>query len=291
MKTIKLETDPIEKLYAGLARDAEQEVFNYRKPPRRFRASEAADCRRKIWYRLAGFIPEPAPPWLSLVADSGNFHHDYSRKMANHYGVGFSGFTENAEGGLDEEPTTVAPVEYAGRSFDVSARADAGLDLGLRTLATVEIKSMSHFAYDKVSRAFQAGGEEKALDTVNADSPYYIWQGNATALAKGLDFVYLLLVNRSSNRIGLFSGETAKPHEWKPLEGRRSGLVWEVETADKENVMAKFADIDAALEKGSPPQPDYADGATACNQCPFWYACWGAKKKPKAEYPVPGVMK
>ncbi len=289
MRLVKLETDPITKVYSGLASEAESVVREYRRPARRFRASETSDCRRKVWYRLAGFIPEPTPPWLGLVSDSGQFHHDYARHVGNHYGMGLTGFTEE-DGKQTEDPYVVRTFEHDGRTFSVSARRDAGIDLGLDTPAVVEIKSMSQFDFQNLQSAFSTGGEEKVLERVLAEHPNYAWQGNTTAMVMEWRYVYLWLVGRSGNNLGLHSGYGGKAHEWRPLADRHvGGVVWEVEEQDRGNILQKLADVDRALEEGSPPAPDYTDGSRACNQCPFWYACHGKRKR--ANYPIPGVVK
>jgi hypothetical protein len=288
VKLVKLETDPITKVYAGLAAEAEDSVRNYRRPARRFRASETADCRRKLWYRLAGFIPEPTQPWLSLVGDSGQFHHDYARHVGNHYGMGLTGFTE--EGGKQtEDPYVVRTFTYDGRTFDISARMDAGIDLGFDTPAVVEIKSMSQFDFQAVQQAFVSGGEEKVMEKLTEDHPNYQWQGNTTAMVREWKYVYLWCVGRSNNSLGLSDAGFGKAHEWAPLAGRHvGGAVWEVEDKDRENILQKLADVDRTLEDGTPPPPDYTDGSKPCNQCAFWVYCHGKKKR--AKYPIAGVM-
>ena len=291
MKAIKLQNDPIEKVYVGLAAEEVAKVKDYRRPPVRFRASEVSQCRRRIWYRLAGFRPTPDQPWLRLVAEAGGMYHDYVRYLCNHFGVGLTGFKQ--EGSKQtEDKYIVGEFNYDGQDFKIAAQADAGikLDVGGREIeATVEIKSMSFFDYDKLNSAYKRGGEEAVLEKTKEIHINYLWQGIATALVKGIDHVYLLLVGRSGNNLGVSDSPVVPQGTWDPLAGtRRGGVVFEVEPDDRDNLLQKLADISRALEQGDPPAPDFVTGSTDCNQCGFWRLCHG-KVKTKGLYPVPGV--
>jgi CRISPR/Cas system-associated exonuclease Cas4 (RecB family) len=287
MKLVDLERDPIWKVYEGLAAEAVEKVKTYRSPPRRFRASEMAKCRRQIWYRVAGFTPQPDEQWLRTVAESGDMHHQYVRQLGNYFGMGLTGFTQAPDGTQIEDKYVVRSFKWDGQDFDMSAQADAGMELFAPEDTVVEIKSMSHFAFDKINRAFIKGGQPAMLEVLHEEHENYIWQGNVTAMLLDKKYVYLFLVGRANNSVGVADVAPAKLGTWDPLRGKRAGgVVWEVEQADKENILQKAADIKRDLLNGEPPPPEYVDGSRECRQCPAYYLCHGAKKG----YPVPGVV-
>jgi len=296
VKLVKPVVDPIWKIYAGIAAEQEQEVRRYKRPPMRFRASETSQCRRRIWFRLGGFLPTPSEPWLRLVAESGTMHHEYVRYLYNAFGVGLTGFTEDAEGKQKEDKYIVRTFEYDGLKFDVSAQADAGVEIEVvedgetKTVvaAVVEIKSMSQYKYQELNNAYKKGAEV-VLEKLQNDYQGYVWQGNTTAMVKGLEYVYLVVVGRSGMELGLANVPMANRSKWDPLRGDRSGgALWKVEDVDRENILAKLADIARLLEAGDKPAADYTDGSDECKQCAFWYLCHGAKKGGK--YPIEGLQ-
>lgn len=290
MKPIDIGRDPIWKVYEGLAAEAEQDVRHYRKGPRRFRASETADCRRKLWYRLAGFIPEPKEPWLSLVSDSGNFHHDYARQLMDHYGMGLTGVTFNLDGTQDEDPYAVREFLVDDTRFAISCRPDGFIDIGLDEPAVLEIKSMTGYKHGKVEAAYKRGGNEAVLEYLREEKQSYIYQGTATAMIKEAKYVYLMLVDRNLNSLGLTTNRFGKPGTWTPLDGERvGGAVWQVEESDQEALLYKLADVTDALTEGEPPAPEYTASSNECKQCPFFVYCHG--KKRNMEYPIKGVLR
>lgn len=282
--------DPVWKVYEKLAEDAEHNVRHFQKGAKRFRASEVADCRRKIWYRVGGFVPQPKEPWLELVADSGNMHHDYAREIGNWAGMGITGF-EVVDGKQVEDRYSSKVFQYDGQEFELSCRPDGYINIPLETgpvRAIMEIKSMSAFAFNKAEGAFKKG-PQALMDLLLAEHTNYIWQGNVTAMIRDLEYVYLFCVGRSGNNFGFGQVGQLKPGTWDPLRGRRAGgLVWQLEDRDRENILAKLADISRALQEGKPPQADFADGSTQCGMCPFYVYCHGKKKK--LPYPVEGVL-
>ena len=164
MKVFDLgKNDPVWKVYQGLAADSEDAVRNFNRGAQRFRASEVADCRRKLYYRLGGFIPQPKPPWLELVADSGNIHHDYARQIGNHYGMGITGFTVEADGTQVEDRFASKVFEYDGTSFEMSCRADGYIPIEIPEVGTknavLEIKSMGQYPFQQAEGAFKKGPE------------------------------------------------------------------------------------------------------------------------------------
>ena len=264
--------DPVWKVYEGLAAESLRKNLEAGKGSRRLRASEAADCSRRIWYRVGGFQPLPKQPWLELVSDSGNMHHEYARTIGNHFGMEITGFT-TVDGVQEEEHYSSKIFKYDGQEFELSCRPDGYVTLTEGRKAVLEIKSMSQFAYQKAESAFKKG-PEALLALLQHEHPNYLWQGNVTAMIRELDHVYLLCVGRSGNNFGFGAVGPDKPGVWDPLRGRRAGgLVWQLEDRDRENILAKLADVSRRLATGEAPPPDYSPGSSECGMCPFLYAC------------------
>ena len=290
MKSIELERDPLWKIYEGLANESEYAVLNYKKSSRRFRASEVAGCRRKMWYRLGGFIPLPTYPWLEMVGAAGDLGHDYFRYLANHYEIGLGGIKFDKSTGKQEEIDNAwEDYDFNGQKFTLSCRPDGSMQLP-QGEAILEIKTVTSYAFDKAQRAWIKGGNQAAIDHYLVEKPNFLWQGNQSAMILKKDFVYLLAVDRNLNRIGFSTEGFGKKHGWEPLAGRRSGgAIWEVEESDKENILYKAADITEALNGDvAPPAPEFLASSTECGQCGFFVYCHGSKKK--MEYPVKGVL-
>jgi len=292
MKLIDLgRQDPVWAVYEGLAAEAEANVRAFRRSAKRFRASEVSDCKRKIWYRLGGFVPLPKEPWLELVSDSGNFHHDYARQIGTHYGMKMTGFTM-VDGKQEEEHYSSRVFTHDGATFELSCRPDGYIPIATpegERKAIMEIKSMGQYAFQAAEGAFKKG-PEALMDHLLHKHPNYIWQGNVTAMIRELDYVYLLCLGRSGNNFGLGAVGSIRAGSWDPLRGRRAGgLVWQLEDSDRENILSKLATVSKALESGDPPPPDFSPGSSECDMCPFLYACPNGKLT-KVKYPIPGVL-
>lgn len=289
MKPIDLERDPIYKIYDGLIAEAEDYVRNYQRPSRRIRASEISDCRRKIFYRLSGYIPFPKKPWLEMVASSGNLHHDYFRYLANFFEMGMTGVTFNDDGTQDELENQAKDYTYDGTTFTLSCRPDGLINLPVGE-AIMEIKTMTTFKFEKIQSAWKKAGNGAALGFLQLEQPSYLWQGNQTALIMEKDHVYLLCIDRNLNRVGFSSGGFGRAHTWDPADDTRAGgVVWSVEDCDRENILAKAAHVTQCVDDGKAPPPDYNSSSTECGYCDFFIYCHGKKKG--MEYPIPGVLK
>jgi CRISPR/Cas system-associated exonuclease Cas4 (RecB family) len=288
LKPINLRKDPLWRIYAGLVEEAEDYVRHYKIPTRRFRASEIANCRRQIWYRLGGYIPFPKKPWLEMVGAAGDMGHDYVRYLANHYQFGLYGVEFEADHKQREMDNQACEYSVDGTKVTLSCRPDGFIKLGKRD-AVLEIKTMTTFKFEKLQRAWKKGGNEGAIEWCLMEKPQFIWQGNQTSMIMEKNHVYLLCIDRNLNRIGLSTDGFGKPHTWEPLAGERTGgAVWEVEESDRQNILHKAADITHALRAGEPPAPEYVSSSTECSQCDFWIYCHG--KKLGAEYPLKGLL-
>ena len=290
MKPIDLQRDPVWKLYEGLAAEAEEKVRAYYRPSRRIRASEISNCRRQIWYRLSGYVPFPKKPWLEMVGNSGDMHHDYYRYLSNQFEGGLSGITFDDNGKQSEADNVVRTFEYDDSTFDLSCRLDGEQQIDLPENAVLEVKTMTTFQFEKAQTAWKKDGNAGAIAWFQENKPNYLWQGNTAAMIVEKNHVYLLCIDRNLNRIGFSDTPLGgKPHVWDPLDGARAGgAVWEVEESDRLNVLQKAADLTKAIESGKPPTAEYVNSSTECGQCDFWIYCHG--KKLGAKYPLPGVL-
>lgn len=288
MKPIDIGRDPINKIYDGLVAEAEAAVKAYKKPSFRFRASEITDCRRKIFYRLSGYVPFPRRPWLALVAESGNLHHDYFRYLANHFDMGLKGVTFNEDGSQDELENQAKEFTYDGVTFTLSCRPDGLIDLP-QGEAILEVKTMTTFQYEKINSAWKKAGNGGVLGFLQLEKPSYLWQGNQTGLIMGRNYVYLMCIDRNLNRIGVSGVGFGKPHTWDEADNPRAGgATWEIEDHDRENILAKASSVAQHVVEGKPPVAEFTASSTECGQCDFFLYCHGKKKG--LEYPVKGVL-
>ena len=281
--------DPVQFLYAEIEKNEIEKIKRFKRSPMRFRASEAADCSRKIWYRLTGHMPVPRSAFLELVSQSGNIHHDFVRHLLHLYGVKLHGLAMNEDGTVTEDPTIVREFEKNGQKFTVSGRSDGGIDVQIEdeaTNAVLEIKSIGAWKYRYINEAFEKGPQE-IYDYIHKNCKSYVYQGTVMALLQDKDYVYLLLVNRDNMTIGLFSETTGARH---------GGLQFKVDEELREQILSKFARIQKMVYDGTPPPPEFTQNSTECKQCDFMVYCHGARTrrekgiKPYVQFPVEGLF-
>lgn len=256
--------DLVKLIYDGMQKEADVRAERVGSV-KRFRASEATQCSRRIWYRLSGYQPEPDPAWLRLVAEEGNILHDYVRQLLMHFDqegvVGGIQVTEHGE--VLEDDVLTLGVSMDGEDFVISGRPDG-------TLAgdtTLEIKTMGHWMFHHLNKAFVDGGFIGVLERLFEKHEGYMAQTMLTALLQGHTKCYLLVVNRSDMQVGLYN----------PMTGdRHPGAIFEIEDDLILKLMKKFARISKAVREGKPPLPPYLEGSEECSRCPFYKHCWGA---------------
>ncbi len=288
-----MQNDPVKKIYDTLDAEMLEEVIVFKKPPQHFRASEAGECGRRIWYRLSAYRPTPDKTFSKLLSMGGNYDHDVIRQLLKHSDAGIDGLVFLADGGI-EEPQIVKSFEVDGQKFDIVARADGYILLDAEVvgnsresvLALLEIKSVDGWTYKHMNDAFVNGGPEGALKYIANARQKYIKQCTVTAKLHSKDWIYLLIRDRSMCQIGLYNAETG---------ARTGGAIWQVDEEEWQRILNKFARISEALKEGKPPRAEYVDGSKECNYCPFYYACHAAKKRkergitPDVYYPILGI--
>lgn len=273
--------DPCEIIYDAIYDDERASVINHKMPARRIRASEIADCPRKIWYRLSGFVPLPRSAYLELTAQAGNIYHDYVRNLLLFYGVPLEGVSESASGSITENDNKEETRVVDGVETTLVARSDGWIGD-----AALEIKTAGLYKFKWMNEAFEKGGNAGALEYIQRKYPGYIWQGEASAHLNRKSKVYLLVVNRDNMQLGFYNPKT---HE-------RAGLTWDVEPAKVEAIWRKAAAVTKAVASGEAPPQAYNDGSDECKYCPFYNYCHGASNRrrdgqqPVVVHPIPEVQ-
>ncbi|KPJ97091.1 MAG: hypothetical protein AMJ55_00290 [Gammaproteobacteria bacterium SG8_15] len=276
--------DPIQKLYNIRNENGLEQVRNHKKPPLRFRASEVADCARKIWYRLSGYLPAPRNARSDDYGVDGDAHHDVIRQMLEHYDIPIRGIAFEEDGEQKETRFLTKEFNVDGLNITVASRCDGEIYLeDLDKWALLEIKSAGYWKYKYLNDAFVDGGTTGAIAYMKEKRQNYYLQSLITATMHGNDLVYLVLKDRSDCNIGLWSGVL------------HQGLLFEVGEDDVQAILRKLASIHRKVMDGDPPVPGYLPGSNDCKWCEFRYACHDyTKRKKKGQephllYPDPAI--
>jgi CRISPR/Cas system-associated exonuclease Cas4 (RecB family) len=305
--------DPVARMYQKRDEDAREAVRNYKKPPVRFRASELADCKRQIFYRLSGYVPKPRYGFNDDWGIDGDVHHDIVRQQLLNWDVRLAGITQLEDGSTEEDRFITHDFDVDGRIVTVSTRQDGWIyheDYGWMML---EIKSVGHWPQTYMQKAYTDGyttahgvelpaGEDAALAYIIDKKPDYIAQINiglaihrARSIAQRpfpdeerytLDHAFLILKDRSNCHIGYH------PDNGMPVLG---GIVVPYDQANVDHTLRRLYITKGKVTDGVPPLPEYPAGSKQCGYCPFKYACHDADKRrkqglsPAVVYPDPAV--
>lgn len=291
--------DPIKKLYQTMDAEAMDKVRQHRKPPTRFRPSEAADCVRKIWLRLNGQRPAPRTATSDMYGIKGDVDHDTTRQLLNHYSDPVLGVTYDEHGNGVEEMgiKTDFDIEVpSGGSVRVlvSGRADGAMVIDGEEVL-LEIKGVGFYKYKWINEAWTdgyrpkglgkalPGGDATVLRYLQEKRKDWIYQCQTMMALTGHKKCYLIIVDRSTGCIGLHNEKT----------GDRTGVMLDFDPELWEEIKKKFAYIKYKLNAGTMPAAEFASGSVECTYCPFFYACHGASqrrlqgKTPAILYPGP----
>lgn len=305
-------TDPIVRMYEQRDEKGREQRRNHRPPPRRFRASELADCKRRIYYRHAGYVPAPDTGFQMDWSIDGDVHHDIVRQLMLSEGIRLAGITQNEDGTTDEDQFVSHDFELHGMRLPVSTRQDGWIYHEEHGWMLMEIKSVGHWKYHYQLKAYEDGytdangndhppGHDALLAYLYDKSPAYIYQvhaGMAIAMARGidelpfdtsekytLDKAYLVVKDRSNCHIGYHSQSM----------GLLGGIIVPFRHHTWNKVLRRAYVTKKALSEGEPPRPGYTPGAYECKICPYRYACHDAIKRkkqgrtPYVVYPDPAV--
>jgi CRISPR/Cas system-associated exonuclease Cas4 (RecB family) len=293
--------DPIARMYAERDEAALDNIRNYRKPSVRLRASELADCKRAVYYRLTGHVPSPDTGFSNDWSEEGDIHHDIVRHKLLAHGFELAGVTVNDDGTMTENKYVVQEFEYEGKPFKISTRQDGWIKHPDHGWMLLEIKSVGHWPYKYMNDAYQAGGHDGLLEYIMEKKPNFIYQvhaGMAIAKARGpealpfdhtekhtLDLAYIIIKDRSNCHIGFHDGE----------RGVSGGVYvpWEDETWEKIGARSSFTT--EKVRDGKIPMAEYTSSSTPCGYCRYRYLCHDADRRRKAglepaiQYPHPAV--
>lgn len=267
--------DPIARMYLARDEDGRVAVRNHKKPPLRFRASELADCKRKIWYRLSGYTPAPRYGFNEDWSIDGDIHHDMVRQTMLHWGIELGGITQDAETGeTHEHKYQVKEFVHEGMKFNIASRQDGWIkheDYGDK-LIMMEIKSVGHWPHNWMVKAYETGGEQGFRDYIYEKKPEYVYQMTAGMHMNDDDHCYLVLKDRSNSHIGIHLADGTCV----------GGVVFDYDFTVMERVKRRCVAVKRAVMAGDPPMPEFLPSSKQCGYCPFYYACHEKFKRDKA---------
>jgi CRISPR/Cas system-associated exonuclease Cas4 (RecB family) len=293
--------DPIERIYKQRDELGREAARNYRIPTQRFRASELADCKRRMWYRRMGYVPAPDTGFKMDWSIDGDLHHDVIRQIMLDGGVELAGITQNEDGTTDEDMFHKHTFEHDGLGLTVSTRQDGWVKHDEHGWMLMEIKTVGHWKHKYMHDAYVAGGHDGVLEYLNEKYRSYIYQihaGLAIAKARGpkylpfdpsekhtLDLAYLIIKDRSNCHIGFHDDE----------RGVLGGVLVPFNDDTWNVVLNRMAAVQRKYAENVPPRPEYTSSSAPCSYCPYRYACHDAEKRrrkgqtPAIVYPDPAV--
>jgi len=280
--------DPIARMYLARDEDGREAMRNYKKPPLRFRASELADCKRKIWYRLSGYIPAPRYGFKEDWSVDGDIHHDMVRQTMLHWGIELGGITQDEETGeTHENKYIVREFEQDGMPFNIASRQDGWIkhaDYGDK-LIMMEIKSVGHWPHHYMVKAYEEGygpdgfkGDDRVAglqgfrDYIYDKKPEYVYQMTAGMAMNKEDHCYLVLKDRSNSHIGIHLSDGTCV----------GGTVFDYDPSVMDKIKRRCVAVKRAVMDGTPPMPEHLPSSKECGYCPFYYACHEKFKRDKA---------
>jgi CRISPR/Cas system-associated exonuclease Cas4 (RecB family) len=247
-----------------------------RRPPLRFRASEAGNCARRIWYRLMGYVPAPDSPELMMKQMWGNLAQDVVRSLFKKYEIPIGGIEFKSDGTQKELLDDIKEFPVGEEMIKVSARADG--EFNGDTL--FEFKTIDHFKNYWFQQAYNGHwekygkGNDAVVARIKEKNPYYYDQVQITGEIFGKTRTLFGTQNRSAVEYGM-----------KALDGTRADIYIERDPEQVLGILMKLAMIARAVRNEKVPPPLLA-GSMECSFCPFLYQCHGKTENGgKVEYP------
>lgn len=278
--------DPVKDMYdkrqAELIAEATQKDF-YKPNEIRFRASELTDCPRRIYHRLVGDRPLPNSPRLGDYGSIGDAAQDICRQRLVDAGINVGGVDFTPSGQIE---TTSKVGEFAcmGENIKIASRLDGLLEYDGHD-GILEVKSVGYWKWDGMAKAYTSNGVEGLIAHVKKKYLSYIWQMEASMRINGKKEGYLLIYDRSEGRIGVHS---------KRDDADRVGGFWLAADDERwKQILNKLLRIQRAVKRKVALRPGELPGSTACQRCPFSYACHEAIDRrqrgvePSVVYPFP----
>lgn len=274
--------DPVQHVYDELNKQGLHEARHHTAPPRRFRASEAANCVRDIWHRLSGDRPSPRDARGFIYGINGDVDHDVTRQLFNHHGAPVGGVTFGEDGEATEHllvrKTFDVKQNHQTVKVELTSRADGTIDTP-RGEALLEIKGMGFYPYEWLNKAFIKGGHDAALERVHEKHKKYLYQCTVTMALTGKKLCYLLVKDRSTGTLGMHNPDT----------GERTGIYIEYDEALFQEILQRFAYIQRKIGEGTPPPPEFSASSNECGWCSFRYRCHDAMAR-KAKGVEPAIV-
>jgi len=268
--------DPIVKGYAAIQKKNLERLKKFKAPPARFIASELGNCKRKIYYRHAGFIPQVRKARGDDYGRDGDIHHDLMRTfMVDEGGATIEGVKRGKGGLLSEEESGKDVVLDAGpHQVKLHVRKDGRIRLGRRK-AVLEIKSIGYWDYKKLTDLWTTT-LDPAIILAHLDDrhPEYFDQCHAGMFEAKLKLAYLGLKGRDSCAMGL--------HSTRDPEQILGGLIIEWSPERWQRIVKRIELVTDALHREVPPRAEYVASDNQCKYyCQFSHLCHGAMKREK----------
>lgn len=267
--------DPIRAAYVAQEEQNLAQLLRTRIPPQRFTASELGHCKRRIWYRHAGYIPSIFTARGSDYGRDGNMHHDLVRTfMVDMGGAHLEEVSRGPSGLLDTECFAKdVTVQHKGLSLTFHARVDGVIKLG-RSKLVLEIKSVSNKDYYEYNNTWTRTVDPDAMLSLlyerNID---YVYQTHVGMFATKLKQAYVVLKGRDNACTGF--------HSQRDPALILGGITvpWKKETWTV--ILNRAALVQKALNEGSPPRPEFLKSSKQCKYCSFLHLCHDAEKRRK----------
>lgn len=251
-----------------LAKPHNKETWMYdRRPPLRFRASEAGSCARQIYLRLIGCVPKPDSPELILKQIFGNVAQDVVRGLFKEYGVPIGGITFHVDGTQKELLDARKDFDVGDTTVKVAARADGEFN-GDTLFEFKTLDSKKHYWMEQAKKGHwekYGSGNDATVKYIAARYPYYYDQVQITAA----------VFDKARTLFGLQNRDRVAYDSYIMTEDKERVLL----------ILQKFAFIKRCVETETPPPPILA-GSVACSWCPLAHHCPNGQETPgKVEYP------
>ena len=269
--------DPFEQLRVAMAAEARERVlkkphdkttWRYKKrPPLRFRASEAGACGRRIWYRLMGYVPTPDSPDLMMKQLWGNLAQDVVRGLFHKHGIKIGGVEFQSDGTQKETLDARHDFDVDGTAVKVAARADGDFDAD----TLFEFKTLNERKHYWMKQAFAGHwdkygkGNDAAVAYIKNRYAWYYDQVQVTSAIFGKSQTLFGFMNRDSVQYDHYM-IAADPEKLR-------------------EVLLNFAVVQRGVQTETPPPP-ILSGSMECTWCPFHYQCHGKTERGgKVVYP------
>lgn len=275
--------DPFELLEKRIWEDNVAKVENWsgRRPQLRFRASEAGNCKRQVWYRLMGYRPAPDPVYLTLYQVEGTVAQDVVRSLFKRYGVPLEGITFDSTSGEQVETLDtqrvfdVAMPDGTTECITVSARADGHFPQTPVGPAQFEFKTMSTYKMKWLQRDYQQGGDAAAIERIIEKHSNNHAQVQVTMAMFDDEWAVYGPKDRNMCQYGV---RVSAPRKGQPLPPLR-GIYIQRNQEVIDTLLQQFAFVKRAVKTETPPDPEFFDGSRECNQCPYYKHCPTLSKK------------